>query len=95
MPAKNFSGRPNAGSCAAIFFHISMEGPSPFLTVMTGAWVLSPYAEASPWQPLVQMTRSFSVRSMTFSTPPCVYSIFFATFFSGVQSQTMFVTVVS
>lgn len=32
---------------------------------------------------------------MTFSTPPWVYSIFLATFLSSVQSQTMFVTVVS
>ena len=43
----------------------------------------------------MQMTRSFSVSSMTFSTPPWVYSIFLATFLSSVQSQTMFVTVVS
>ena len=32
---------------------------------------------------------------MTFSTPPCVYSMRLATFFSSVHSQTMLVTVVS
>ena len=42
MSLKNFSGRPKAGSCAASFFHSSMEGPSPFFTVITGAWSLSP-----------------------------------------------------
>jgi len=42
MSLKNFSGWPNAGSCAASFFHISTDGPSPFFTFTTGAWVLSP-----------------------------------------------------
>jgi hypothetical protein len=40
-------------------------------------------------------TRSFSVSFMVFATPLWVYSIFLATFLSGLQSQTTLVTVVS
>ena len=66
---QNFSGCPNAGSCAAIFFHRSQPLPGRMVGSKPAALFCAPMVQLSTQPPLVMKSRSFSVRPMVVTSP--------------------------
>ncbi len=93
MFPQNTSGRPNAGSLAAIRRHRSQAGAGPSSSRAAVCW--SPLSEFSVSEPIVVRTRSSSPRSVPPACPSSVQWMRVASLRPGVRSKSMSVTSVA